>query len=61
MLRQESQCFSPVAAGISGFLLSFNRGVRPRLVFRHGTPLSSQVVKGCQVSCLVEVGNLGFF
>ena len=46
LLRQESRCFSPVAAGISGFLLSFNRGVRPRLVFRHGIPLSSQVVKG---------------
>jgi len=27
-----------------GFLSSFNSGVRPRLLLRHGTPLSSRVV-----------------
>ena len=37
---------SPIVTGISGFLLSFNMGVRPHLQFSDGTPLSSQVVNG---------------
>ena len=48
-LRWETQGSSPVVTGISGFLLWFNSGVRPRLVLRHGTLLYSQVVMGCQV------------
>ena len=36
---------SPIVTGISGFLLSFNMGVRLHLVLSHETPLSSQVVK----------------
>jgi len=48
-LRWETQGSSPAATGISGFLPWFNRGVRPRLVLRHGTLLYSRVVMGCQV------------
>ena len=33
-------------SGIPVFLTSFNRGIRPRLIFRHGNPLSSRVLKG---------------
>ena len=42
-LRQETQGYSPVSTGISGFLSCFNRGGRPHLVSRHGTPLSSEL------------------
>ena len=45
-LRWETQGYFPVSTGISGFLSCFNRGGRPHLVFRHGAPLSSRVVKG---------------
>ena len=45
-LKWGNQGSSPVVTGISGFLWSFNWGVRPHLVFRHGTPFSSQVEKG---------------
>ena len=41
-----TQCSCPAAMGISGFLSRFNKGVRPRLVLRHGTRLSSRVVRG---------------
>ena len=41
----ETQCSSPAATGISGFLSRFNKGVRPRLVLRHGTLHFSRVVK----------------
>ena len=44
-----------------GFLSSFKRGVRPRIVLRHGTRLSSHVVKGVSDTCRVELGILGFF
>ena len=44
-LVSEPQCSSPVVTWISGFLWSFNRAVRPRLVWRHASPLSSQAVK----------------
>ena len=40
-LWRETQHSFPVATRISGFLLSFNRGVTPHLVLMHGTPLSS--------------------
>ena len=42
-LRPEPQDSSPVLTRILWFLWSFNRGVRPCLVWRHGTPLSSHV------------------
>ena len=44
-LRLEPQGSSPGLTWLSGFLWGFNRGVRPRLVWRHGSPLSSQGVK----------------
>ena len=34
-LWQDRQCSSPVLTWISGFLWSFHRGVRPRLLWRH--------------------------
>ena len=45
-LRWETQGSPSFLPGISGFLSSFNRGVRPRLVLQNGSPLSSRVVKG---------------
>ena len=45
-LRRESQCSSPVLMWFSGCVCSFKQGVRSRLVWRHGTLLSSRVVKG---------------
>ena len=59
-LRQKTQDSSPVVTGISWFLLSFSRAVRPRLLLKHGTLLSSLVVKGVSISCRVEARNLGF-
>ena len=44
-LRLEPQGSSPVLTWISGFLWSFKREVRPRLVWRHGSPLSSRAGK----------------
>ena len=60
-LRLEPQGASPVLTWISGFLWSFNRGVRPRLMWRHGTPLPSQGVK--EVSGFLSSGHrvLGLF
>ena len=40
-LMRETQGSFRVATGISEFLLTFNRGVRPCLVLNHRTPLSS--------------------
>ena len=45
-LRWECQGSSTFLTLISGSLWSWNRGVRPRLVLRHGTPLTSWVVHG---------------
>ena len=42
-LSLEPHASSPVLTRILWFLWSFNRGVRPCLVWRHGTPLSSHV------------------
>ena len=44
-LMRETQGSFQVATGISEFLLTFNRGVRPCLVLNHRTPLSSRVIK----------------
>ena len=44
-LRPETQDALPVLTWISGFLWSFHRGVRPRLVWRLASLLSSQAVK----------------
>ena len=43
-LRPEPQDSSPVLTGISVFLWSFNKGLRPRLVWRHAILLSSRVL-----------------
>ena len=40
-LSLQPQGSSPVLTWISGFLWSFNRAVRPRLMWRHGTLLPS--------------------
>ena len=45
-LRPEPQGPSPVLTWISVFLWSFHRGVRPRIVWKHASPLSSQAGKG---------------
>ena len=50
-LRPEPQVFSPVLTWILGFLWSFHRGVSPRLMWRHASPLSSGAVKYCQDCC----------
>ena len=42
----ETQCSSPAATGILGFLSRFIKGVRPRLVLRQGILCSSRFVKG---------------
>ena len=42
----EPQVSSPVLTWISGFIWSFNRGVKPRLVWRYASPLSSRAVTG---------------
>ena len=44
-LRREPQGSSTVLTWTSGFLWSFHRGVRPRLVWRHASTLSSQAGK----------------
>ena len=41
-LRPESQVSSPVSTWISGFLWSFHKRVRPRLLWRLASPLSSR-------------------
>ena len=45
MLRPKIQGSSHGVTGISGLLLSFNIGVTPSLILRHGTLLSTRVVK----------------
>ena len=57
----ETQCSSPAATGISGFLSRFNKGVRPRLVLRHGTLHFSRVVKGLSGHQSSSGGKLGLF
>ena len=43
-LRPGAQCSSPLLTWISGFLRSFNRGVRLRLLWRHASLQSSRAV-----------------
>ena len=45
-LKQEPQCSSPFLTQIAESLQSWDRRVRPRLVWRNGTPLDSCVVHG---------------
>ena len=45
-LRQEPQGSSAVLTWVSGCVSRFKQGVRSRHVWRHGTLLSSRVVKG---------------
>ena len=49
-LRREPQDSSPVLMWVSGCVCCFKQGVRSPLVWRHGTLLSSLVVKGFQAS-----------
>ena len=60
-MRPEPQGSSSVLTWISGFLWSFNRGVRLRLVWRHGIQLPSRCVK--EVSGFLSSGHrvLGLF
>ena len=58
---RETQCSFPVASGILGFLSRFNKGVRPRLVLRHGTLHFSRVVKGVSGLRSSSGGELGLF
>ena len=58
---RETQCSSPVASGILGFLSRFNKGVRPRVVLRHGTLHFSRVVKGVSGLQSSPGGELGLF
>ena len=58
---RETQCSSPVASGILGFLSRFNKGIRPRLVLRHGTLHFSRVVKGVSGLRSSSGGELGLF
>ena len=44
-LRREPQGSSPELTWISGFLWSFQRGVRPLLMWRHASPLYSRAGK----------------
>ena len=44
-LGLEPQVSPPGLTWISGFLWSFNRRVKPHLVWRHASPLSSRAVK----------------
>ena len=60
-LRQEPRGFSPVLTWVSGCVCCFKQGVRSRLVWRHGTLLSSRIVQGIQASRRGEFGTWGSF
>ena len=49
-LRPGSQASSPVPTWISGYFWSFHRGVRPHLMWRHASPLSSRAGKAVRIS-----------
>ena len=57
---RETQCSSLVVTGISGFLSRF-KGVRPRLVLRHGNLHSSRVVQGVSGLRSISGGEFGLF
>ena len=60
-LRQEPRGFSPVLMWVSGCVFHFKQGVRSRRVWRHGTLLSSQAVKGVSGLRRVEFGSEALF
>ena len=60
-LRPGSQASSPVPTWILGFLWSFHKGVRPHLVWRHASPLSSRAGKAVSGFLSVDIGISGFF
>ena len=60
-LRRELQGSSPFLRWTSVSLRSWNRGVRPRLVLRHGTPLASRVVHGVSGHLSSCIWNLWIF
>ena len=60
-LRREPQGSSPVLTWVAGCVRHFKQGVRSRRVWRHGTLLSSRVVKGFQASSRVGFGTWGSF
>ena len=60
-LSQEPQGSSPFLTPIAGSLPSSDRRVRPRLVWRNGTPLAFQVVHGVTGHLLICVWNLRLF
>ena len=59
-LSPETQGSSPVLTWIAGFLWSFNRGVMPRFLWRHGNPLASWAVKIVSGFLRVDIGICGF-
>ena len=60
-LRQEPQGSSQVATWILLFLMSFKKGVRPRLILSMELRFPLKMLKGCQASYPVHEGNLDFF
>ena len=60
-LRQEPQGSSPFPIRIAGSLKSWKRRVRPRLVWRNGTPLASRVVHGVTGHLSISMWNLRDF
>ena len=60
-LRQELQGCSLFLTPIAGSLHSWDRRVRPRLVWRKGTPLASRVVHGVTGHLSTCMWNLRFF
>ena len=60
-MRREPQGSSPFLTSISGSLWSWNRGVRPCLMLRHGTPLASRVVHGVSGHLSSFIWNLWLF
>ena len=59
-LRREPQGSSTVLTWTSGFLWSFHRGVRPRLVWKHACPLSSRAGKAASGFSRVDIGICGY-
>ena len=60
-LSQEPQGSSPFLTPIAGSLPSSDRRVRPRLVWRNGTPLAFQVVHGVTGHLSSRIWNLRVF
>ena len=60
-LRQEPQGSSPFLTLIAGSLQTWDRRVRPRLGFRHGTPLASRGVHRVTGHLFIWIWNLRVF